>query len=87
MPRQVSKNVQSLVTLSTRSSSNQSTPTKKRSQLESGQSQNNKIGSNAFPLKKQFPQPQANGELKTSEFIGAAIRILTVYGKIYLKTI
>ena len=68
-------------TFHTRSSSSQSSPTKTRCQLESGQVQNHKKDINSFPLRKQFPLPQANGELKTSEFIGAALKILTVYGK------
>ena len=76
-----------------RSSSSQSTPSKKGatttpspqgytpSPPDSRKTSNHKNSSSSFPLKKQFPQPQANGELKTSEFISAALKILTVYGK------
>lgn len=76
-----------------RSSSSQSTPSKKGttttpspqgytpSPPDSRKTSNHKNTSSSFPLKKQFPQPQANGELKTSEFISAALKILTVYGK------
>jgi len=66
------------------SSSNQSTPSKKGLPPPP---QNSRKNSDSFPLKKQFPQPQANGELKTSEFIGAALKILTIYdilGKIFV---
>ena len=76
-----------------RSSSSQSTPSKKGttttpspqgytpSPPDSRKTSNHKNSSSSFPLKKQFPQPQANGELKTSDFISAALKILTVYGK------
>ena len=77
-----------------RSSSSQSTPSKKGttttpspqgytpSPPDSRKTSNHKnsSSSSSFPLKKQFPQPQANGELKTSDFISAALKILTVYG-------
>ena len=62
------------------SSSNQSTPSKKGLPQPSPPPENSRKNSDSFPLKKQFPQPQANGELKTSEFIGAALKILTIYG-------
>jgi len=74
-----------------RSSSSQSTPSKKGttttpspqgytpSPPDSRKTSNHKNSSSSFPLKKQFPQPQANGELKTSDFISAALKILTVY--------
>lgn len=78
-----------------RSSSSQSTPSKKGttpspqgytpSPPDSRKTSNHKnSSSSSFPLKKQFPQPQANGELKTSDFISAALKILIVYGKKFI---